>query len=125
MLGATTAVSRRTGGLLSSGGDELGDGLMEQVGLLPLHPVAALGNGSQGQVGEELGELIAPGGGEDRVVLRPEDERGRVDLRVTSQAPARGAEGGAVAVEAAAQGARLGESVHEALYLFVRPERLF
>src|SRR3989304_3168909 len=106
MLGATTAVSRRTGGLLSSGGDELGDGLMEQVGLLPLPPVAALGDGSQGQVGEELGELIAPGGGEDRVVLRPEDERGGDYLGVASQAPARGAEGGAVAVEAAPQGAR-------------------
>src|SRR3990170_946736 len=75
MLGATTAVSRRTGGLLSSGGDELGDGFVEQLRLLPLDPVSALRHG-------------------------------------------------AVAVEAAPQGARLGEGVHEALYLFVRPERL-
>src|SRR3972149_9945698 len=124
MLGATTAVSRRPGGLLSSDGDELGDGLMEQAGLLPLHPVAALRDGSQGQVREEVGELIAPGGGEDRVVLRPEDEGGRAYSEVPLEAAGHGAEHGAVAVEAASQGATLGEGVHEALYLFVRPERL-
>src|SRR3990170_7466015 len=124
MLGATTAVSRRTGGLLSSGGDELGDGFMEQAGLLPLHPMAALGDGSDGQVREEVRELIGPDGGEYRVVLRPEDQRGGADGEVSLEAAAHSAEHGAVAVEAAPQGTRLGECVHEALYLFVRPERL-
>src|SRR3990172_10840618 len=124
MLGATTAVSRRTGGLLSSGGDELGDGFVEQLRLLPLHPVAEVRDSADGHAGEEVGELIAPGGGEDRVVLRPEDERGRADGEVPLETAAHGAEHGAVAVEAAPQGARLGEGVHEALYLFVRPERL-
>src|SRR3972149_436642 len=124
MLGATTAVSRRTGGLLSSGGDELGDGLMEQVGLPPLHPVAALRDGAHGHVWEEVGELVAPGCGEDRVAIGPEDQRGRAYLGVASQAPARGADGGAGAGEAAPQGAGLGEGVRVALNLFVRPERL-
>src|SRR3990172_3387091 len=124
MLGATTAVSRRTGGLLSSGGDELGYGFVEQLGLLPLHPVAALGDGADGNAGKEIGELIAPGGGEDRVVLGPEDQRGRADGEVSLEAAAHGAEHGAVAVEAAAQGAGLGERLHVPLYLFVRPERL-
>src|SRR3990170_3457583 len=124
MLGATTAVSRRTGGLLSSGGDELGDGLMEQVGLLPLHPVAALRDGAHGHVWEEVGELVAPGCGEDRVAIGPEDERGGADGEVPLEAAAHSAEHGAVAVEAASQGAGLGEGVHVALYLRVRPERL-
>src|SRR3989304_7673437 len=124
MLGATTAVSRRTGGLLSSGGDELGDGLMEQVGLLPLHPVAALRDGSHGHVGEELGEPVAPGCGEDRVAIGPEDERGRAYHEVPLEAATHSAEHGAVAVEPRAQGAGLREGVCVALYLFVRPERL-
>src|SRR3972149_4565951 len=124
MLGATTAVSRRTGGLLSSGGDELGDGFVEQLRLLPLDPVSALRHGADRHAGEEVGELIAPGGGEDRVILRPEDERGRADGQVSLEAAAHGAEHGAGGVEAAPPGARLGEGVHEALYLFVGPERL-
>src|SRR3972149_4842346 len=124
MLGATTVVSRRTGGLLSSGGDELGDGLMEQVGLLPLHPVAALRDGAHGHVWEEVGELVAPGCGEDRVAIGPEDQRGRAYSEVPLEAAGHGAEHGAVAVEAAPQGARLGEGVRVALYLFVRPQRL-
>src|SRR3990170_5453840 len=124
MPGATTAVSRRTGGLLSSGGDELGDGLMEQVGLLPLHPVAALRDGAHGHVAEEVGELVAPGCGEGRVAIGPEDQRGRAYSEVPLEAAGHGAEHRAVAVEAAPQGAGLGEGVHVALYLFVRPERL-
>src|SRR3990172_5538513 len=124
MLGAMTAVSRRTGGLLSSGGDELGDGLMEQVGLLPLHPVAALRDGAHGHVWEEVGELIAPGCGEDRVAIGPEDERGRAYSEVPLEAAGHGAEHGAVAVEAVPQGAGLGEGVRVALNLFVCPERL-
>src|SRR4030065_427543 len=63
MLGSTAVVSRRTGGLLSSGGDELGDGLMEQLGLLALHPVAALRDGSDGQGRGEGGGLVGPVGG--------------------------------------------------------------
>src|SRR3972149_3862916 len=83
MLGATTAVSRRTGGLLSSGGDELGDGFVEQLRLLPLDPVSALRHGADRHAGEEVGELIAPGGGEDRVVLRPGDAGGKSARRST------------------------------------------
>src|SRR3990170_4936822 len=93
MVGATTTVSIRMRILLSSRGavpgwDELCDRLIDQLGLLPLHPVAALGHHAQGQVGEEVGEHVAPGGGEDGIVLGPEDEGGSVDLGVASETAA-------------------------------------
>src|SRR3990172_8701695 len=81
--------------------------LVDQLRLLPYDEVARVRHAPEGEVCEEVAELVAPGHGEYRVVLGPEDERWGVDLQVAVRRAAGGAEGGAVAVEAAAQRARL------------------
>src|SRR6266540_2943366 len=60
------------------------------------------------QVREEIGELVAPGEREDGVAVAPEDEGRGVDLRIAFELPA-SPEGGAVAVETAADSAGLRE----------------
>src|SRR5207244_12550799 len=69
------------------------------------------------------GELVAPGEREDGIAVAPEDERGCVDFRVAFELPA-AAEGSAVAVEAAANGTRLGEGLDVFADLLVGPEVL-
>ena len=75
------------------------------------------------EVGEGVAELVGPGEGDDGVAVAPEDARGRLDLLVGAGEGAT-AEGGAVAVEAAAQRARLRVGLDVGGDLVVGPEVL-
>src|SRR5438094_2867348 len=123
MVGATRAVSTFMRGLLSVSENELRDRFVHEVWLLAHEEVAGLFDLAEGEVGEEIRELVAPGEGEYGVAVAPEDEGGGVDLRVAFELPA-SAEGGAVAVEAAPDGARLRERFDVFGDLFVGPEVL-
>jgi len=52
---------------------EIDDCVIDEVGLLPHEEVAGLLDFAEGEVGEEVGELVAPGEGEDGVAVAPED----------------------------------------------------